>query len=172
MKIIVKPIMMKEKRDCIELWAEHWLEPRAKRPRLIEAYRNIWGELVDFRNPHEKTPFLIQYIESKNIIPEKIRPEDFKCTIGKGLDGRWYGWARQSITSFGPKDFIFEEDFGDEETKFTQHGTVEITCDAQAKQSAILFSDFIEKEELRQVQRLNESFKLSPLIIEETRRRG
>lgn len=61
-----------------------------------------------------------------------------------GLDeekGIWYGWSHRAIVGFEIGDKIFEEDFGDDKTKFKKHGSKTIKTLADAKLSAERFSD-------------------------------
>lgn len=35
----------------------------------------------------------------------------------------WYGWSHRAICGFKKGDKIFDPNYGDEKTKFTQHGS-------------------------------------------------
>ena len=76
----------------------------------------------------------------------------FKNSITKrgsgstGLDeekGIWYGWSHRAIFGFKIGDKIFEEDFGDDQTNFSQHGSKEIKTLDDAKLSAERFSNYV-----------------------------
>ena len=63
-----------------------------------------------------------------------------------GLDeekGIWYGWSHRAICGFKIGDKIFEEDFGDDKTKFTEHGSKPIKTLADAQLAAERFSDYV-----------------------------
>ena len=63
-----------------------------------------------------------------------------------GLDeekGIWYGWAHRAVCGFKIGDKIFEEDFGDDKTEFTKHGSKPIKTLDDAKLSAERFSDHV-----------------------------
>lgn len=63
-----------------------------------------------------------------------------------GLDeekGIWYGWSHRGSCGFKIGDKIFEEDFGDDNTKFTEHGSKTIKTLDDAKLSAERFSDHV-----------------------------
>ena len=63
-----------------------------------------------------------------------------------GLDeenGIWYGWSHRAVAGFKIGDKIFEPNFGDDKTKFTEHGSKPIKTLADAKLSAERFSDHV-----------------------------
>ena len=63
-----------------------------------------------------------------------------------GLDedkGIWYGWSHRAICGFKIGDKIFEENFGDEKTKFTEHGSKPIKTLDDAKLAAERFSSYV-----------------------------
>lgn len=71
-------------------------------------------------------------------------PEQTVCTIGFNEDtGKWYGWSNRAIFGFGIGDKLFEADYGDDSTLFSQHGTQTITTLEQAKESAKRFADSV-----------------------------
>ena len=74
---------------------------------------------------------------------------DFKTSGGKETTvcagwnpetQRAYGWSHRANISFGFGDKIFEENFGDENTPFTQHGRKTIRNYADSMRSAIAFA--------------------------------
>jgi len=63
-----------------------------------------------------------------------------------GLDedkGIWYGWSHRAIVGFKIGDKIFDENFGDDKTPFTKHGSKTIKTLDDAKLSAERFSDYV-----------------------------
>lgn len=63
-----------------------------------------------------------------------------------GLDekkGIWYGWSHRAIFGFKIGDKIFEEDFGDENTNFKDHGSKPIKTLDDAKTAAVAFSKYV-----------------------------
>ena len=55
-------------------------------------------------------------------------------------EGKWYGWSHRAICGFGIGDKIFQENFGNDETLYTEHGRVTIKQLNQAKLGAIKFA--------------------------------
>jgi len=47
------------------------------------------------------------------------------------------------VCGFGLGDKIFEPDFGDDDTKYNEHGRKPIRTDADAKQAAINFAAYV-----------------------------
>ncbi len=63
------------------------------------------------------------------------------CSIGlHEKEKKWYGWSHRAICGFGVGDKIFEEEYGDNETLFVNHGNKDITTMDEAKQAAINFA--------------------------------
>lgn len=63
-----------------------------------------------------------------------------------GLDedkGIWYGWSHRAIVGFKVGDKIFDPNFGDDKTKFTEHGSKQIKTLNDAKKSAKNFADYV-----------------------------
>ena len=56
---------------------------------------------------------------------------------------KWCGWSHRAKCCFGIGDKIFEEDFGDDTTLYTQHGSDPIITYADKKQAAINFAKYI-----------------------------
>jgi hypothetical protein len=80
----------------------------------------------------------------RGIVPELSRPDHNVCSIGFcEKEQKWWGWSHRAMASFGLGDRIFEEDYGDDKTLFTQHGPVVIKTLDQAKQAAINFADYV-----------------------------
>ncbi len=78
------------------------------------------------------------------IAPEKKRESVSVCSIGYcEKDKKWYGWSHRAIVGFGVGDRIFEQNYGDEDTLFVDHGEIAIESMDQARIAAIAFSDYI-----------------------------
>lgn len=58
-------------------------------------------------------------------------------------DQKWYGWSHRAICGFKIGDKIFEEDFGDDKTKFTEHGSKECKTLDDCKKAAQAFSNYV-----------------------------
>jgi len=70
-----------------------------------------------------------------------------KCGPGStGFDEEkeiWYGWSHRAVVGFKIGDKIFEPDFGDDDTLFSEHGSKDIKTLDDAKLSAIAFSKYV-----------------------------
>jgi len=51
-----------------------------------------------------------------------------------------YGWSHRAMVGFTHKDMVFEEDFGDENTPYREHGRETIRTPEQAMKSAKAFA--------------------------------
>jgi len=72
---------------------------------------------------------------------QKTSPNHCVCSIGfNEKEQKWYGWSHRAICGFGIGDRIFEEEFGDDYTHFTQHGKHKIKTLTGAKKAAIAFA--------------------------------
>ncbi len=75
---------------------------------------------------------------------QKSEPSHCVASIGYQMEeDKWYGWSHRASFGFGIGDKLFEENYGDEDTKFSQHGSVTITTTAQAKQAAKNFGEYV-----------------------------
>ena len=54
-----------------------------------------------------------------------------------------YGWSHRAIVGFKRGDKMFEEDFGDDKTLFTEHGTKTIETKRDALKSARAFAKYV-----------------------------
>lgn len=74
----------------------------------------------------------------------KMGIRDIEGSIGfNEQEQKWYGWSHRAICGFGIGDKLFEEDYGDEDTLFVEHGRVEIFNLDQAKQAALNFAAYV-----------------------------
>ena len=95
----------------------------------------------DYIGSPERARYLI---DKRGIKPEKISPDHNICSIGFcAEEQKWYGWSHRAIFGFGIGDKLFEEDFGDDHTHFSEHGSITIETVEQTKQAAINFADFV-----------------------------
>lgn len=63
-----------------------------------------------------------------------------------GLDekkGIWYGWSHRAVFGFKVGDKMFEENFGDDQTNFAEHGSKTIKTLDDAKESARRFAKYV-----------------------------
>jgi len=75
---------------------------------------------------------------------QKADQDHSVCSIGYNEEEqKWYGWSHRAICGFGVGDKVFDEDFGDDSTLFTQHGKKTITTSDEAKQAAIRFAAYV-----------------------------
>ena len=61
-----------------------------------------------------------------------------------GLDedkGIWYGWSHRAVCGFKIGDKIFDENYGDENTKYSDHGDKPIKTLADEKMAAERVAD-------------------------------
>ena len=68
------------------------------------------------------------------------------CVASIGFDEaaqKWAGWSHRAVCSFGVGDRIFEEEFGDAETLYTQHGSREVVSMQDAKTAAKRFAAYV-----------------------------
>jgi hypothetical protein len=77
-------------------------------------------------------------------LAEKTSPDHCVCSIGFNPEKqKWYGWSHRACVGFGIGDKIFEEEYGDDHTLFTQHGSETITTLAEAKVAASRFAESV-----------------------------
>lgn len=65
---------------------------------------------------------------------------------GMGLDedkNIWYGWSHRAICGFKIGDKIFDRDYGDDSTKYSEHGKKTIKTLSDAKTAAKNFADYV-----------------------------
>lgn len=75
---------------------------------------------------------------------QKAQPHHCVCSIGfNEEEQKWYGWSQRAIFGFGIGDMIFDDEYGDENTHFSNHGSVPISNLDEAKIAAINFAESI-----------------------------
>jgi hypothetical protein len=85
-----------------------------------------------------------KFLVSKHIQPELASPKHSVCSIGfSAFYNQWFGWSHRALSGFGIGDKLFESDFGDDTTVFTQHGSKTIATMEEAKLAAIAFADYV-----------------------------
>lgn len=52
------------------------------------------------------SPGYLRWLLHHGIRPELAAPEDRACSVGRGRDGRWYGWSHRAAGSFGIGDRV------------------------------------------------------------------
>jgi hypothetical protein len=74
----------------------------------------------------------------------KSKPDHTVCSIGFHEDEqKWYGWSHRAYAGFGIGDKVFEENYGDDDTPFVQHGSRVVKTLDDAKEAAIAFADSV-----------------------------
>lgn len=82
--------------------------------------------------------------DERGILVEKASSEHNVCSIGFcKKENKWYGWSHRAIAGFTIGNKIYEDDFGDDNTKFIEHGRVTITNMEEAKLSAKRFAESV-----------------------------
>ena len=72
------------------------------------------------------------------------RQDSTVATIGfSPLQKKWYGWSHRAIFGFGLGDKLFSSRYGDENTKFHQHGTKVIKTLKEAREAARRFAEYV-----------------------------
>lgn len=85
-----------------------------------------------------------KYLAGRCIRPQKSNPEHRVCSIGYSApEHAWYGWSHRAMAGFMIGDRLFEENYGDDHTLFTQHGSKEITTMDEAKEAACRFASSV-----------------------------
>jgi hypothetical protein len=86
-----------------------------------------------------------RFLAGKCIRPEKRDPKHHICSIGYSHPKRaWYGWSHRAYCAFMIGDKIFEPEYGDDNTLYTQHGSKTITNMEEARQAAIAFAEYVD----------------------------
>lgn len=90
------------------------------------------------------TRFAYRLCKKMGIAPEYRKPTSNVCSIGYNeKENKWYGWSHRAIAGFGIGDRIFEENYGDENTLFVNHGHVPIINMEDAKKAASNFAEYV-----------------------------
>lgn len=85
-----------------------------------------------------------KYLAGRCIRPQKNKPEHSVCSIGYSApEHAWYGWSHRAMVGFRIGDRIFEEDYGNDDTIFTKHGSLDIATMADAREAACRFAEYV-----------------------------
>lgn len=141
------------------LTTSHDITTKVKRTWVIspwiQAREEIWS-----LSGNPDTPILCAYNNSghyvgdikfaKYLAGRCIRPTVRSTGAGKvccigfsNPDKMWYGWSHRAILGFSIGDKLFEENYGDDYTLYSQHGTETITNLAEAKLAAEAFAAYV-----------------------------
>ena len=100
--------------------------------------------VVNARGEYVGDPEFGRYLIREGIEAELIDPQHTVCSVGFcSTDNKWAGWSHRALAKFGIGDRVFEEAYGDDNTLFTQHGSVVIENLAQARQAACNFAAYV-----------------------------
>ncbi len=85
-----------------------------------------------------------KYLAGRAIRPEKVDASHTVCSIGYSEpDQAWYGWSHRACVAFRIGDRVFEPEYGDDQTLFTQHGSKEIVSLEDARTAAVAFARYV-----------------------------
>lgn len=128
-----------ESHELYDLWEETWYWGDDQEPQssVMVMARNKNG---DWMGDKEMGEHLAKYG-----IAAELRDEDHDiCSIGwSEKHQKYFGWSHRALIGFGIGDMIFEEDFGDDDTPFIEHGTKRIETKEDARQAAINFAEHV-----------------------------
>ena len=80
----------------------------------------------------------------KGIAPEKKNKTIDICTIGYSeRDKKYYGWSHRALCGFAIGDKIFQTRFGNDRTKYINHGRKTIRTKADQRKAAIAFANYV-----------------------------
>lgn len=83
-------------------------------------------------------------LTKRGIVPELSSDDHKVCSVGFcDREQKWYGWSHRAMGGFGLGDRIFEQEYGNMDTLFTEHGAVQIVNLDQARQAAVNFADYV-----------------------------
>lgn len=142
-----KPLRTMRRFQHVDLVEEMW-DTEGGPPLRMEVYRNKAGDYVDTRHGRKKKRpgAIVRAIRRRGIAPELARPENNVCSVGKGADGLYYGWSHRAMIGFGLGDRVFEAEYAGPDgdmTLFVQHGRRVIQTDADAREAAVAFADYV-----------------------------
>jgi hypothetical protein len=85
-----------------------------------------------------------EMLTKRGIVPELSSDDHKVCSVGFcDREQKWYGWSHRAMCGFGLGDRIFEQEYGNMDTLFTEHGAVQIVNLDQARQAAVNFADYV-----------------------------
>lgn len=129
---------------AFDLFREEWVVAGATSPTTMLSYRNKSGDYVDSRMGRRRGG-IIRAIAERGIAPELRTKESSTCSIGKGGDGKWYGWSHRAMHGFGIGDKLFSVRFSvlHPKTPFRRCGTKTIKTHSDAKLAAKRFASSV-----------------------------
>jgi hypothetical protein len=132
----MKQLKRLKEHDLYDLWEEEYEgAPRDCPPIKMVVARNKCGEYIG----DKETARLL--CEKYAIAPE-AREEGGTCIIGwSEATQKYYGWSHRALFGFKIGDKIYEDGFGDDDTRFDQHGTKAIETKEDARRSALNFAE-------------------------------
>ena len=84
----------------------------------------------------------------ESLVPKLLKnnlvADDFEKIVAYNTKTKKYiGFSHRAAVYFGIGDKIFESDYGDDNTLYTQHGSKTITTLEEAKQAAYNFGKYV-----------------------------
>lgn len=142
MKMKIKQILTRRRyKKGFEVRTELWEDPAGQEIEMVSAY-NLAGDYIG------TLYFAFYLIDRVGVLPELASPEHRVCSVGfNAREQKWYGWSHRYICGFGIGDMLFDQPPDeDDDTPFTQCGTVPIETLAQARQAAVNFAAWATEE--------------------------
>ena len=140
--IVQRTIKVLKRFPRFDLLHQEWDHFSSETPTRMEVYVTKSGDHITAKHGRRR-PGLIRMLEKHGIDAEKADAEHCVCSIGKGADGKWYGWSHRAAVGFGLGDRVFEEGYGDDKTLFTKHGSKVIKTDSDARTAAVKFARYV-----------------------------
>lgn len=130
-----KQIKKLKDHELYDLWEEEVRETPDSDPLIMKVARNKCGEYIGDK---EMARVLC---EKHGVEPEALE-EGGTCVIGwSESEQKYYGWSHRAMYGFKIGDKIYEEEFGDDDTRFDEHGPEDIETKEDARQAAINFAE-------------------------------
>lgn len=83
-------------------------------------------------------------IVKRGIAPEIAKPDHNICAVGYcQKESKWYGWSHRAMCGFGIGDRLFEEEYGNDQTLFSEHGSETIKNMEEARLAAVRFAESV-----------------------------
>ena len=118
-----------------DIRTEEWRVFEDEEPTIMKAAYTTDGNYIG------SSKVAYRLCVQMGISPELRTENSSVCSIGfSEREQKWHGWSHRCICSFGIGDKLFEEQYGDDYTLFTQHGSITIETLEQAKQAASAFA--------------------------------
>lgn len=148
---ILKPLLFQEKASGIIVKSVICSWPISS---WIEARKEIWSmpgtpdtpivACYNYNNDYVGDVSIAKMLAGKAIRPETSNAGNTVCSIGFSPPYKqWFGWSHRAICAFGIGDKLFEEDFGNDHTLFTEHGEKTIETLDEARIAAVNFASSV-----------------------------